>query len=157
MRALFLILPLLALIGCTTESPTTTPTPVAATPKKGPDAPPPVPYFHETAAAARPLPPTLDPKTFAEPMIRKAYQIAKAIPEVLAQQPCYCYCDRSAGHKGLLDCFRDNHSSHCGTCMKEAILAEKLHKEKYTAAEIRTAIMRGDWKSVDLEAVTTDH
>lgn len=155
MRAILLALPLLALIGCTTESPTTAPTPAAST-KKIPEAPP-VPYFHETAAAAKPLPVTLDPKTFTDPIIQKAYQIAKEIPEILAQQPCYCYCDRSAGHKGLLDCFRDNHSSHCGTCMKEAILAKKLHDEKYTPAEIRTAIMRGDWKSVDLENVQASH
>ena len=155
MRALLLLLPLLALVGCTTESPTT-PTPVpAASNKKIPEAPP-IPYFHETAAA-KPLPLTLDPKTFTDPIIQKAYQIAKEIPEILAQQPCYCYCDRSAGHKGLLDCFRDNHSSHCGTCMKEAILAKKLHDEKYTPAEIRTAIMRGDWKTVDLENVQSSH
>ncbi len=156
MRALLIALPFLILVGCTTESPST-PTPVASNAKKMIPDPPPTPYFHETAAAARPLPLTLDPKTFTDPMIRRAYQVAKEIPEILAQQPCYCYCDRSVGHKGLLDCFRDNHSSHCGTCMKEAMLAAKLHKEKYTAAEIRTAIMRGDWKTVDLEATTTDH
>ncbi|MFN7649377.1 MAG: CYCXC family (seleno)protein [Acidobacteriota bacterium] len=154
MRALILCLPLLLLAGCTTESPTT-PTP-AASAKKVPPTPP-VPYFHETAAAAKPFPPTLDPKSFTDPIIRKAYQVAKEIPEILAQQPCYCYCDRSAGHKGLLDCFRDNHSSHCGTCMKEALLAKQLHEEKFTAAEIRTAIMRGDWKNVNLEATPSSH
>ena len=156
MRVLLIALPLLIVAGCTTESPSTR-TPVASTAKKMiPDAPP-TPYFYETVAAARPLSLTMDPKAFTDPMIRKAYQIAKEIPEILAQQPCYCYCDRSAGHKGLLDCFRDNHSSHCGTCMKEAMLASKLHKQNYTAAEIRTAIMRGDWKTVDLETVQTDH
>ena len=70
----------------------------------------PVPPYYKSAAEAKPLPKTLPPAMFSEPAIAKAYRIAQEIPEVLAQQPCYCYCNRM-GHKGLLDCHRDNHSA----------------------------------------------
>jgi hypothetical protein len=61
--------------------------------------------------AGKPFPQTLDPKTFSSPSVVKAYQLAKDIPEVLAQQPCYCYCDAGFGHKSLLHCHVDDHSA----------------------------------------------
>lgn len=69
-----------------------------------------VPDYYQTEAAAKPFPVTLDPAQFRDPAVRRAYQAAREIPGVLAQQPCYCYCDRM-GHKGLLACHRDNHSA----------------------------------------------
>jgi len=70
-----------------------------------------VPAFHASAKAARPLPATLSPDMFAAiPVVARAYRIAKRIPEVLAQQPCYCHCDR-IGHVGLLDCYRTDHGA----------------------------------------------
>ncbi|MBI3426385.1 MAG: hypothetical protein HY011_25935 [Acidobacteria bacterium] len=60
---------------------------------------------------AKPFPVTLDPKTFTTPSVIKAYQLAKDIPAVLAQQPCYCYCDAGSGHKSLLHCHVDDHSA----------------------------------------------
>jgi hypothetical protein len=69
-----------------------------------------VPAYYATEAEAKPFPATLDPTGFREPGIRRAYQAARDIPGVLAQQPCYCYCDRM-GHKGLQSCHRDTHSA----------------------------------------------
>lgn len=69
-----------------------------------------VPDYYRTEAEARPFPQTLDPNQFTNPAVRRAYQAAREIPGVLAQQPCYCYCDRM-GHKGLLACHRDTHSA----------------------------------------------
>lgn len=74
------------------------------------EQPPRVPEFHKSEAEAKPFPVTLDPAQFKDPDVRRAYQAAREIPGVLAQQPCYCYCDRM-GHKGLLACHRDNHSA----------------------------------------------
>src|ERR1043166_6421158 len=37
-----------------------------------------------------------------------AYELAKKIPNVLHQQPCYCYCDRM-GHNSLHSCFENTH------------------------------------------------
>ena len=55
------------------------------------------------------LPKTLDPNLF-KGKAKKAYQIAKEIPEVLAQMPCFCECD-VYGHENLLDCFIDSHGA----------------------------------------------
>lgn len=69
-----------------------------------------LPDYYKSEAEAKPFPATLDPAQFKHPAVQRAYRIAREIPGVLAQQPCYCYCDRM-GHKGLLACHRDNHSA----------------------------------------------
>lgn len=112
--------------------------------------PMPVPAHYKTAAAAKPMPQTLPPTRFLDPRVQRAYQVAKEIPAILAQQPCYCYCDRSVGHRSLLDCFKDEHGSHCGVCLKEAMFASKMAKAGFNAEKIREAIKRGEWKTVEL-------
>jgi hypothetical protein len=67
------------------------------------------PYF-ESAEAAQPLPATLSPERFGNPVVRHAYRVAKGIPPVVAQQPCYCHCDKF-GHRSLLDCFASDHGA----------------------------------------------
>ncbi len=54
------------------------------------------------------LPRTLDPN-LVEGEDREGYQIAKQIPEILAQLPCFCGCE-AIGHTRLLDCFVDDHA-----------------------------------------------
>jgi hypothetical protein len=83
------------------------PAPVASTTPAAP-APPKVPPYHPSAEAARPLAKTLSPTLFAIPPVRRAYEVAGRIPQVLAQQPCYCWCDKF-GHGSLLDCFASDH------------------------------------------------
>jgi len=41
---------------------------------------------------------------------RRAYQIAREIPDVAAQMPCFCDCG-AFGHENLLDCFIDQHGA----------------------------------------------
>ena len=53
------------------------------------------------------LPKTLDP-TLIKGKDRQGYQVAKEIPEILAQLPCFCDCE-AIGHESLLDCFIDEH------------------------------------------------
>ncbi len=55
------------------------------------------------------LPNTLDPHHF-KGKAKQAYQIAKEMPEVLAQMPCFCDCE-AFGHENLLDCFIDQHGA----------------------------------------------
>ncbi len=55
------------------------------------------------------LPKTLDPNLFRG-KAEQAYQIAKEIPDVLAQMPCFCECE-VYGHENLLDCFIDRHGA----------------------------------------------
>lgn len=112
----------------------------------------PVPTYFRSGAETMPLPVTLDPTKFQSSDIREAYQVAKEIPEVLAQQPCYCrpdpglgvHCDRH-GHRSLLDCFKTAHASTCSTCIKEALLAGQMHRQGKSIQEIREAIIHGDW------------
>jgi hypothetical protein len=53
------------------------------------------------------LPKTLDPNLI-KGKDRQGYQVAKEIPEILAQLPCFCDCE-AIGHESLLDCFIDEH------------------------------------------------
>jgi hypothetical protein len=102
-----------------------------------------VPVYFERAEDAMPFPATLDPAEFKPGSVREAYQVAKEIPEVLVQQPCYCYC-QNQGHRSLLDCYRTGHATSCDICMKEALLAGQMHREAKTPEQIRTAIIRGE-------------
>ena len=54
--------------------------------------------------------PTLSPQRFLG-KVRGAYEIARAIPEVLDQLYCYCRCRENFGHKDLLSCYVDTHAS----------------------------------------------
>ena len=90
--------------------------------------PKPVPAF-QSVEAAKNLPKTLDPSLFTG-SIRSAYQVVSEIPEVIAQLPCYCRCDRGFGHKSLHTCFMDDHAASCGICTNSALKAYKLYKEK---------------------------
>jgi hypothetical protein len=68
------------------------------------------PYF-ESAEAAKPFPALVPAAYFSRtPVVARAYEIANEIPQVLAQQPCYCYCDKS-GHRSLLDCYTTDHAA----------------------------------------------
>ena len=55
------------------------------------------------------FPRTLEPSLF-KGKGKRAYQIAREIPEVLAQVPCFCECE-AFGHENLLDCFIDEHGA----------------------------------------------
>jgi hypothetical protein len=107
-----------------------------------------VPAYHAQAPQGA-LPATMNPDLFTDPVVQNAYAIAAKIKKALYQQPCYCHCDRSQGHKSLLDCFASKHGAGCGTCIYEDFYTfEQLGKGK-TAAQIRAAIIKGEWKSID--------
>src|SRR5579872_6852841 len=57
-----------------------------------------IPSYHAYALKP-PIPVTIDPKQFPDALSRNVYAMAAKIKPVLYQQPCYCYCDRHAGHK----------------------------------------------------------
>jgi hypothetical protein len=108
-----------------------------------------IPSYHAYALKP-PFPATLDPKKFPDALTQNVYALAAKIRPVLYQQPCYCYCDRHEGHKSLLDCFVGTHGSECDVCQKEAVLSYQLTQKGKTPAQIRAAIIRGDWRSVNL-------
>jgi uncharacterized protein with PCYCGC motif len=84
---------------------------------------------------------------------RRAYEAAAKVPRVLYQLPCYCFCDRSAGHQSLHSCFEGDHGSHCSTCMQEAFYAYQMTKKGKTARQIREGVMKGEYKSIDLQSL----
>lgn len=108
-----------------------------------------MPSYHAHAPTG-PLPNTLDPKFFHDALTKNIYAMAAKEKPVLYQQPCYCHCDRSVGHKSLLDCYVDRHASNCATCKQEAAYAYEQTKKGKTPAEIRAGIINGDWKKVDM-------
>jgi Protein of unknown function with PCYCGC motif len=83
-----------------------------------------------------------------------AYELAARIPAVLHQQPCYCYCDRM-GHNSLHSCFENTHGAQCATCMKELYYSYSMHQKGRTSAQIRQAIIKGEWKQVNLETAVS--
>jgi Protein of unknown function with PCYCGC motif len=113
-----------------------------------------IPAYHD-AAPTEPLPDTLDPKQFPDPMTQNIYALAAKEKSVLYQQPCYCRCDKEVGHKSLLDCYVDDHASHCVLCKKEAAFAYSETQAGKTAEAIRKEIMDGKWKTVKLEDYDT--
>ena len=54
--------------------------------------------------------PTLSPQRFTG-KVRRAYEVARAIPEVLDRLYCYCRCRENSGHKNLLSCYVGTHAS----------------------------------------------
>lgn len=84
-----------------------------------------------------------------------AYELAAKIPKIIYQQPCYCYCDRGMGHNSLHSCFAGTHGAQCGTCLKELYYTYSMYKQGKTAKQIREGIIRGDWKSLDLNTTAS--
>jgi hypothetical protein len=107
-----------------------------------------VPAYHARAPQGV-LPATVDPGLFTDPVVQNAYAVAAKIKKALYQQPCYCHCDRSHGHKSLLDCFASKHGSACGTCIYEDFYTFEQSGKGKSAAQIRAGIIKGEWKSVD--------
>ncbi len=102
----------------------------------------PQPSDRQLAAAGDPgaqLRITLDPKNF-QGNVREAYEVAEKDPALLAQLHCYCGCDKTDGHKNLLDCFRDTHGSTCAICCGEARDAELMATRGMPVEQIRDAL-----------------
>ena len=53
---------------------------------------------------------TLAPKWF-KGKVKRAYEIAREIPEVLDRLYCYCRCRENFNHKNLLSCYVRTHAS----------------------------------------------
>ena len=93
----------------------------------------------ESAVAAKSAD-VLSPTLFNDEKTRAAYQVAKDIPEVLEQLPCFCGCMTSFGHKNNLFCFKDQHGSGCSICQDIALDARKMHDQGMSIAQIQDSI-----------------
>lgn len=119
-----------------------------------------IPAFHRSLPKGR-LPALLAEDQWTGPFFtrhyqRVAYQMAAAVPVVIYQQPCFCWCSRALGHKSLHSCFQDTHGATCTVCMGEAAYAYQQTGLGKTPAEIRAGIIRGDWRSISLPGLTME-
>jgi hypothetical protein len=99
-----------------------------------------VPAHYQTEPAASSLERTLAPEKFTG-KAQEAYLVVQKAPQLIAQLPCYCYCDRGFGHKSLHSCFVDDHAAHCAVCVDEALLAYNLQKRGLSPQQIREQII----------------
>jgi len=88
------------------------------------------------------------------PFQAHAYELAAKIPNVIYQQPCYCYCDRM-GHKSLHSCYEGTHAAEYWSCLKELYYSYSMHKKGKTAKQIRKGIIAGEWKQVNLQTAAS--
>ncbi len=120
-----------------------------------------VPAYHASAPKkGEALPPILGGDdlmgdSFQQPVQVHAYELAKKIPNLIYQLPCYCRCDLSVGHKSLHSCFENTHGAHCGTCMQELYYAYQQAKLKKTPAQIRAGIISHQYEKVDLSKASS--
>jgi hypothetical protein len=75
-----------------------------------------------------------------KPRVRRAYQMAREIPEVFDGLYCHCECEQSHGHRSLLSCFESEQVTGCIACREQAELAYKLHKQGKSLDEIRKGV-----------------
>jgi hypothetical protein len=97
-----------------------------------------VPPYFKRAEDAMQFRRTLDPLQFQASEVREAYAIAVEMPDVLAQQPCYC---RRPVLRSLLHCFANLEATNCEICVKEAQLVGQLHRQGRSASEIRAVVV----------------
>ena len=93
----------------------------------------------------------LSGENFRYPWQIHVYQQAVKIGNVIYQLPCNCRCDRSLGHTSLRSCYENAHGTECDTCAKEGFFAYQQTKLGKTPAQIRAAIARHEYESIDLE------
>ena len=95
---------------------------------------------NDSAGGSAALVATLDPASY-DGRTREAYQVAKDIPEVLAELPCFCGC-ANQGHRSNLYCFKDNHGQDCAMCQDIALVARALHDQGNDVDKIRDEIIK---------------
>jgi hypothetical protein len=109
----------------------------------------PVPAFHAHPPQGI-VPETMNPELFSDLVVQNAYKVAAKIKKLLYQQPCYCHCDKSQGHTALLDCFGSKHGAGCNICIYENFYTYEQSRKGKTAAQIRNAIIKGEWQALDV-------
>ncbi len=109
---------------------------------------------YKCPAMAGTIPPLVPANHFRDnPLAQRAYRIAAEIPTIVAQQPCYCHCEKLR-HESLLDCFTSDHAANCLICIEEVLLVHRMNKRGSKVEEIRNAIIHGKWRDVDVSMVS---
>jgi len=70
-----------------------------------------------------------------------AFDAVRKIPQIADGIRCHCGCAERVGYYSLLSCYEgEGMAQMCLICQGEGQLAERLHREGRTLAEIRSAI-----------------
>ena len=99
-----------------------------------------VPAYFENPDSAEPLKAIL-PKESVPYFAQAGYEIVRRKPRLIAQMPCFCYCEKF-GHTSLHTCFETDHAVSCDICLKEAIDADRMDSEGMSPQEIREIIIQ---------------
>jgi hypothetical protein len=116
-----------------------------------------VPAYHPSAPLkVSTLPPIisgdkLTGENFRYPWQAHVYQQVARVSNVAYQLPCNCRCDKALGHTSLRSCFETLHGTECSTCAKEGFFAYQKTKAGWTPTQIREAIARHEYETIDLE------
>jgi hypothetical protein len=89
--------------------------------------------------------PVLSPSRFVGKTAH-AYKVAMDNQLLLDHMYCYCYCQKTIGHKSLLSCFTDKHAVNCTICQDQALFSKKLADEGLDIAEVRKKVDKKFWK-----------
>jgi hypothetical protein len=115
------------------------------------------PAYHKEPPST-PLPATLDPAFFREDKAAfVAYSISRRIRELLYQEPCYCPCDKTAGHRSLLDCYTGRHGAICRLCQMEVFLIFEQSRVGRSVEQIRESMKKGDHWKIDVDRYAEAH
>ena len=116
------------------------------------------PHAYHKDPPTGPLPTTISPGEFPKNKAAfVAYCMARKIPDLLYQLPCYCGCDTAEGHASLLDCFVTKHGELCHTCQAEVFSSFELQKLGRNAAELRQAFENRAFLDFDFDHYVHGH
>jgi hypothetical protein len=90
-------------------------------------------------------------ENFRFPWQVHVYQQVAKVSSVIYQLPCNCRCDRALGHTSLRSCFEGLHGTECSTCAQEGFFAYRQTKLGKSPAQIRAAIARHEYETIDLD------
>jgi hypothetical protein len=116
-----------------------------------------LPAYHPSAPLkVSTLPPVMSGTKLSGENFRYAWQVhvyqqVAHVSSVVYQLPCNCRCDRALGHTSLRSCFEGTHGTECSTCAKEGFFAYQQTKLGKSPAQIRAAIARHEYESIDLD------
>jgi len=89
--------------------------------------------------------PVLSPSRFVGKTAR-SYKVAMDNQMLLDHMYCYCYCQKTIGHKSLLSCFTDKHATSCTICQDQALFSKTLADKGLDIAEVRKKVDKKFWK-----------
>lgn len=87
----------------------------------------------------------LDPEQFSRPKVKRAYALAREIPETINKLYCWCGCENRGIHRSNLACFEDQMAVNCAVCRGTAEIAYRMTQQGVTDAGKIQAAVDEEW------------